>query len=186
MMTDHPPCDAIKEHQRVMMDHHALLGGMEKDIIHIKRAVDNGLSKKLSDVRDALEETERGLIKRNEDLAAKVLMLDEQSWLTKLLTGGTKQLILAILGFSIISAISTGGVTTAIRALYFKDVPGQVDRIAKIQASSSYHSHTTAKGTQVLHANDPNLPAWVLDEKSGNWIKAPQFRTDSPLLAGAQ
>lgn len=175
--TTHSPCELV-------ISHHMTLGSLGTDIQHIKQVLDNGLNKKLDDVKEALHRAEENTVRvkadldqRATELTNKLALIDANSWLLKLLTGGLKKGIIYVIGLFLLSGLAGSTMWMFIRTYYFQESPGQIKHIADTIQKGTYYTKILANGSTVITANDPDKPAYILDA-DGKWSRAPQYRVD--------
>ena len=172
------PCELVIKHE-------GILGGMAADIQHIKSKVDNGLSAKLDETKEALAKfiatTEAD---RRVDAA--------ENWFSRILQGSVKKVIgYAVLAI-IVSALASGGVWSALRAYAWKESPGQLNKILAqgtdtkaaiaVVQQHSYHEHILTDGRILFHTGNANERAYILDPVSGKYERAPQMRTENSVI----
>jgi hypothetical protein len=171
----HETCDLVIKHEGV-------LGSLVSDISHIRQKIDNGLSQKLDDVKEALLEAKTELERKTTNLEQKIAVVDEQSWLSKVLTAGVKKAILVVIGIVVLSSISNNALWSILRTHYYHEPPGIIQQIANKQdLATTYHTHLMSDGSIIFHAGDANTPAWKFDQKSNAWVRAPQYREESSI-----
>jgi hypothetical protein len=174
-MTD-TPCELV-------IKHHEILGGIAADIAHIKKTVDNGLSKKLDDTVKELNIVQTLLQKQKSDAEMQFVKIDSSNWFTKVLTGSFIKVSGIVIMFMFLNAIMNSGIGLFVKDKISLEPPGQQRAILDHQVDiksyldASYHSHVI-NGRAVLHAGDPNKPAFIFNEATKNWDRAPLMRTE--------
>lgn len=170
------PCDLV-------IKHHEILGGIAADIAHIKKTVDNGLSKKLDDTVKELTVVQALLQKQKTDAELEFVKMESSNWLSRILTGSvSKALGVIFLVIFLNAAINIGG-SLFVKEKISKEPAGQQAAILqqqnemKIALDGAYHSHHW-NGKTILHAGDANKPAWVLNPATNQWERAPGQRTE--------
>ena len=168
-------------------DHSKLMqtvGNIEEAVAHIKSKVDNGLSAKL----DAVDKT---LTKFMDYSAAQRRIDVAENWFGRILQGSVTKIIGYIIIVSIVIALTSGGVWSALRAYVWKESPGQLNQIVAqgsdaktalaIVQKHSYHEHILNNGKILFHTGNANERAYILDPVSGKYERAPDMRTEDSV-----
>jgi hypothetical protein len=180
----HPPCELVVQHA-------GMLGEFKADLKYIRQKLDNGLTQKLDDMKDALEvariatmEVKTDLEKKTAEIEAQMKIAKEKNWLPALMTSGIKKGILFIFIIVIIVALANTAMWSITKIGFFKENPGQQRLTSDFIMTEGYHPHILDGGKILIHANNPTKPAWILDPNTGKYSRAPQLRTDDDIKGG--
>jgi len=181
------PCDLVIKHE-------GLVSAMVADLTHIKKTVDNGLSKALDDTRDDLQSIQATLhefmaatriaaAEVKGDLAVKEANDRAENWFTRILNQGATKIMGGIVVIILASAVTNNALMAVLRDKYYNEPPGQQAQILEKQKAiqstlSIYHTHLLQNGKTLYHSDDQTQPAWVLDPATGIWEKCPKMRTE--------
>jgi hypothetical protein len=160
------------------------IGNIEATVSHIAKKVDNGLSQKLENV-------DKTLTKFMDSSAAQRRVDIAENWFGRILQGS----VLKIIGFAvliiIVSALTSGGVWSALRTYAWQESPGQLKTIIQqgknIEAQNEvsqfhdYHQHIMKDGRILFHAGHSDVAAYILDPKTGKYARAPYLRTEESI-----
>jgi hypothetical protein len=165
--------------------------------------IDNGISSKLKIITDTLEtiqnknerngERSRDKQDRKEEKQQdkferaderkeeRIHNLEEDSWIVKILSGGTKKALIGLVSLMIISGIIFAVITNAgyyMQKKYtFQETPGLIKELVE-QGKSEYHIHRISNSEIILHAGNLDLPAWRINPETQQKENMPSVRTE--------
>ena len=171
----------------LVIKHEGILGGMRETLDHIKKKVDNGLSEEMRSLSKALSQVQV-------DCTAKCALkeiAEEKNWFLKILQSSATKVVSFGVVFAFITALTTTGVWMAAKVYAWKELPGQQQSIATTSKAIAnlgmesnlhyYHQHILKDGRILMHTGDPNVKAYIFDEKKGAVIRAPYMRTEESI-----
>jgi len=160
----------------------------------IDSKIENGIRKEIRELAASFKEMKAiicppiNLEKEGEAIEAvreEVRNLKADSWFLKILNMSIKKFLsILIIGILSIGAAIVFGNTQAwkyTKISTFKEAPGLVEMIAKMQLDDGYRPHTLPDGTLIFHCGDADSPAFKLNMKTGKWEKVPGLRTEDAI-----
>lgn len=158
----------------------AILDEIKSEIVQVS-AVANGREeerRERAEVRGIAEEERDRLKKEIDDLKA-------DSWVVKLLALSVKKVIGIIFVALLLSSLLGTGFWAFFKSFGFQETPGQQKATLEIQ-KNGYRTQALQDGRLIIHANDENKPAWLIDPKTKIPVPCPQFRTDAQIKKSGQ
>jgi hypothetical protein len=170
------PCKLVIQHEGVLGELKGILTRLTSDVEYIKMRVDDGLAVKV----DRIDKDLSTSIAEGKVDAAN---LRSEDWLKRIVTGSVGKLIGLSVIYIIVITLTGTGFSLFVKEKYSQEMPGQqkqtLQKTTDIQSTlTGYHSHILIDGRTLLHTGDADKPAWVYDEKTNVWTKAPSMRTE--------
>lgn len=154
----HDYCEMVLKNNRELGAMTERVSGMDDDIKHIRKKIDNGLSEQMKVLSERLE------------------TLKKDTWLIPILNTGVKKFLVGVILFSLVVGSTFSGIYTFTRIGVFKETPGQMKVIENAIMSNGYMLHVTKEGYKVMTANNPDKPAWIFNATLNQWQPAPHYR----------
>ena len=166
-------------------------------ILLLQKKMDNGISSELKAIKEKLEvfqtkkekeeEREQDRLSKLDDEAMKEIKeLSKDSWFVKLGAAGVKKAILVVIGIMVSTILLSAGASNSVwyflKKYQFQEVPGMVKSLVEMH-QNEYHMHKINDSLAILHANNPDLPAWKVNLQTHVMIPYPAARTDEGLKA---
>jgi hypothetical protein len=97
------------------------------NLLHAK--LDNGIKARLEEMCGMFKSKGKEIDEGYDDVVARLVKLERTSWVSDLFDAGWKKLLLLVIGFMIVSAMSNAAFWGYIKATVFKEKPGAMQSL---------------------------------------------------------